>query len=85
MINYNLVGGALVHCTKLADSTLLLVDEDFQERVVNNNELRGLGVKLQVIDAKFRDELFNVEPVVPDAEYTNNSDEKTRYALRYTR
>lgn len=85
MINYNLVGGALVHCAKIADCGLLLVDPEFRERVVSNEELRGLGVRLQVVDGEFRRELLRVEPRMPDEKYTENADEKTRYALRYTR
>lgn len=85
MINYNLVGGALVHCTKLADCALVLVDPEFQERVVGNEELRMMGVRLQVVNQTFRSELLGVVPKVPDEKYTEHADEKTRYALRYTR
>lgn len=83
MINYNLVGGALVHCAKLADCKLMLVDEDYSDRVLGNEELKG--IRLQVIDEGFRKELLKIEPMMPDKKYTQHADEKTRYALRYTR
>ena len=85
MINYNLVGGALVHCVKLAECPLMLVDEDFSERGVNNSGLDALGVNRVILDRAFRDRLARLEPRVPDLKYTKHADEKTRYALRYTR
>lgn len=84
MINYNLVGDALVHCVKLAECRLLLVD-DYKARVVGNAELEGLGVRYQVVDREFRDGLASTLPVPPDERYTASADNKTRFALRYTR
>lgn len=85
MINYNLVGGTLVHCVKLAECPLLLVDEDFQDRVLGNEDLISSGVKLQVVDAGFKEALRMSKPSIPDGRYTRDANEKTRYALRYTR
>ena len=84
MINYNLVGGALVHCTKIAECRLLLVDEDFQDRVVNTEELKAMGVRIQVIDRAFRDRISGIERKMPDEKYTKTANEKTKLALRYT-
>lgn len=84
MINYNLVGGALAHCTKIAECRLLLVDEDFQDRVVNVEELKAMGVRIQIVDRTFRDRIASIPPSIPDEKYTQGADEKTKLALRYT-
>ena len=85
MINYNLVGGALVHCTKIAECALLLADEDFQDRVLDNEELKAMGVRSQVVDREFRNRIASIEPRQPDSSYTKDANEKTRLAIRYTR
>ena len=85
MINYNLVGGALVHCVKIAECKVLLVDEDFKERVLGNDELRELGVSMHVVDGDFKTRISRVPVKVPSADYTKDVDEKTKVALRYTR
>ena len=85
MINYNLVGGALVHCTKIAECELLLVDEDFAERVLATEDLKAVGVRVEVVDADFRSRVSRVEAKVADVKYTKESNEKTKLALRYTR
>ncbi|OAP65138.1 hypothetical protein AYL99_01110 [Fonsecaea erecta] len=84
MINYNLVGGALVHCVKIAECKVLLVDEDFKDRVLGNNELQQLGVSMHVVDRGFRARLSRLPATMPSAEYTKDVGEKTRLALRYT-
>lgn len=84
-INYNLVGGALVHCVKIAECKLLLVDEDFQDRVLEVAELRDTGVATQVMDRDFRDLISKLPPLPPPEELTSDVHEKTRVALRYTR
>ena len=85
MINYNLVGGALVHCVKLAECSLLLVDEDFRERALDNKELHDMGIKMDVVDQDFKDRVSRIDPMVPDEKYTRDAGEKTRLAIRYTR
>ena len=84
MINYNLVGGALVHCTKIAECRLLLVDGDFQGRVINTGELKAMGVRIQVVDRDFRDRISSFDGKMPDMKYSKNAHEKTKLALRYT-
>ena len=85
MINYNLVGGALVHCTKIAECSLLLVDEDFQDRVEGNEELKAIGVRTQVVDRDFRSKVASLKARKPDEKFTKDADEKTRLVMRYTR
>ena len=85
MINYNLVGGALVHCVKIAECRLLLVDEDFAERALGNEELRALGVGMHVVDREFREQVEARDFRVPDERFTRDAGEKTRLAIRYTR
>ncbi|KIW81634.1 hypothetical protein Z517_04660 [Fonsecaea pedrosoi CBS 271.37] len=91
MINYNLVGGALVHCVKIAECRILLVDEDFRDRVsssslLEDKELQQLQVSVHVIDGDFRARLARFPGGMPSAaaEYTKDIGEKTRLALRYT-
>lgn len=83
-INYNLVGGALGHCTKIAECRLLLVDDDIKDRVLNCEELKAMGVRIQVLDQAFRDLIHGTEPKDPDSKFTRDANEKTRLALRYT-
>ena len=85
MINYNLVGGALVHCTKIAECTLLLVDEDYKERALDNEELRSLGISMHVVDREFRQSVSSIPFKIPDPDFTKDVNEKTRVAIRYTR
>ncbi|KAJ9610752.1 hypothetical protein H2200_005529 [Cladophialophora chaetospira] len=85
MINYNLVGGALVHCVKIAECKILLVDEDFSERVLGNEELQRLGISMHAVDREFRARISRMPVKVPSKEYTKDVNEKTRLALRYTR
>lgn len=84
MINYNLVGGALVHCVKVAECKLLLVDEDFVDRVFTNNDLEEMGVRCQTLDSHLRTILSSIPPRTPDPKYTGQANEKTKLALRYT-
>ncbi|OAL29241.1 hypothetical protein AYO22_02135 [Fonsecaea multimorphosa] len=84
MINYNLVGGALVHCVKIAECKVLLVDEDFRDRVLENKELQQLGISIHVVDRDFRARLSRMPGRMPSAEYTKDIGEKTKLALRYT-
>ncbi|OQU98678.1 AMP-binding enzyme domain-containing protein [Cladophialophora immunda] len=84
MINYNLVGGALVHCVKIAECKVLLVDEDFRDRALQNEELQQLGVRMHVVDREFRERLSRIPAEMPSAEYAKDVGEKTRLALRYT-
>ncbi|KAF2162293.1 hypothetical protein M409DRAFT_58399 [Zasmidium cellare ATCC 36951] len=54
LINYNLAGEGLVHCLKVADSKVLLVDEDAgcQERVAESKEkIEALGMRIILLDA----------------------------------
>ncbi|KIW88251.1 uncharacterized protein Z519_11362 [Cladophialophora bantiana CBS 173.52] len=85
LINYNLVGGALVHSVKIAECKVLLVDEDFKDRVFEiEEELRQLGVVVYVVDRDFRARISRIPVKIPDAEYTKDAGEKTKLALRYT-
>ena len=83
-INYNLVGGALAHCTKIAECQLLLVDDDIKDRVLSCEELQTMGLRVHILDQSFRDNIHSIDPKVPDARYTQDSNETTKLALRYT-
>ena len=85
MINYGLVGGALVHCVKIAECRVLLVDEDFKERVLGNEALQQLGIRMHAVDGDFRAQVSGIAMKVPSEEYTKDVNEQTKVALRYTR
>ena len=85
MINYNLVGGALVHCVKIAECNMLFVDEDFKDRALDNKELQNIGINMHVIDRDFRTQVSRIPVKMPDIEFARNFGEKARLALRYTR
>ncbi len=85
MINYGLLGGALVHCVRIAECKVLLVDEDFKDRVLCNEQLRQLGINMHVVDQGLRVHISRIAMKVPSREYTKDVDEQTKVALRYTR
>jgi acyl-CoA synthetase (AMP-forming)/AMP-acid ligase II len=75
LINYNLGGDGLIHCLKVAQSTVLLVDEDEAcrerieaERTRIENEL---GMRILFLDAATKAAIEAIEPVRPGDEYRN--------------
>ena len=75
LINYNLGGDGLVHCLKVAQSKILLVDGDAScrerieaERPRIENEL---GMRIIVLDAATKATIASMEPTRPEDEYRN--------------
>ena len=85
MINYNLVGGALVHCVKIAECKIVLVDDDIKERVLNNEHLLMLGVQIEVLDDTLKARVATMQTTSPGEEHRRGCDDQTKLALRYTR
>ncbi|KAL3422287.1 AMP-binding enzyme [Phlyctema vagabunda] len=70
MINYNLTGKALLHCLKISDAKLILVDEEpeFTDRI---NEVRDTlegeyGMTAVLVNSTTLDEVLSCEPKRPD-------------------
>jgi acyl-CoA synthetase (AMP-forming)/AMP-acid ligase II len=89
MINYNLAGKALVHCLKVPGSKLMLVDED-EELVGRIEDARkdiegGLGIKICVVDAAFKEGIRAMSAERPDDVYREGVQGNWPLALFYTR
>ncbi|KAF2499859.1 acetyl-CoA synthetase-like protein [Lophium mytilinum] len=70
LINYNLSGDALVHCLKLSNAKLLVVDENTgcRERIEEvRDRIEGeLGMRIVILDEKKKGEIRRLEPRRPD-------------------
>lgn len=61
MINYNLSGKALLHCLKVAGSSLFLVDDDeaLLSRIENDRaEIEKLGQAIHVLDGSLKQKIY---------------------------
>lgn len=84
MINFNLEGHGLVHCVKVSEAHLLLVDEDIQDRVHRNHDLQSMGLDVIVLDSSFKAGLAASEPKELPKSITSKNSETDPLALRYT-
>ena len=88
-INYNLAGDALVHCLKVADAKILLVDEDAECRArveAVRDRLEGeLGMEIRILDQNLKGEISRTEPKRPDDELRAGVKGKFPLFLFYTR
>ncbi|KAI0144464.1 acetyl-CoA synthetase-like protein [Xylariaceae sp. FL1272] len=63
LINYNLTGDALCHCVNVANSVLLLVDQEVAGNVDENVRAKIGGLKVEIVSPEFVEEAFATEPV----------------------
>lgn len=88
-INYNLAGDALVHCLKVAESKVIIVDEDAEcrRRIEEvRDRLEGeLGMKIVVLDQAQKGEISRLEPKRPGDELRVGAKGKFPIFLFYTR
>jgi acyl-CoA synthetase (AMP-forming)/AMP-acid ligase II len=88
-INYNLAGDALVHCLKVADAKLLLVDEDSECRArieAVRSRLEGeLGMEIRILDQNLKGEISRTEPKRPEDALRAGVTGKFPLFLFYTR
>jgi acyl-CoA synthetase (AMP-forming)/AMP-acid ligase II len=83
MINYNLRGRALAHCIKVAESRLVLADEELASFL---DETEGLeGLKKFVLDEPLRMSIANSPVKSVPKEAAEGINPATAVALRYTR
>jgi acyl-CoA synthetase (AMP-forming)/AMP-acid ligase II len=62
MINYNLSGNALIHCLKVAGSSLLLVDDEeaLLGRIEKDRvDIEGLGQTIHVLDGALKQKIYS--------------------------
>ena len=73
LINYNLAGDGLIHCLKVAQSKVLLVDEDAacQQRIeAERSRIENeLGMRIVVLDAATKKAISAIPPTRPGDEY----------------
>ncbi len=73
LINYNLGGDGLVHCLKVAQSKVLVVDEDVacQARIEEqrNRIENELGMKIIILDAAVKTSIAMMQPTRPSDDY----------------
>ncbi|RFU31176.1 hypothetical protein B7463_g5166, partial [Scytalidium lignicola] len=73
MINYNLAGNALLHCVKVPQAKLLVVDDtpEFLSRIEGvRSTLEGeLGIEIAVLDPSLKQHIYTLDPVKPDESY----------------
>lgn len=84
MVNFNLTGAALTHCVKVAEATMMLVDEEVQDRVWSNDELKSLEMEICVLDDHLKDSIAQREVRAIPKSITDAIDDTAPSALRYT-
>jgi hypothetical protein len=89
MMNHHLAGDALVHCLKVANSKLLIVDEDPEaiERIeAVRDRIEGeLGMTIKILDQNLKGEISRTEPKRPEDSLRNGIGGKFPMCLFYTR
>jgi acyl-coenzyme A synthetase/AMP-(fatty) acid ligase len=88
-INYNLAGDSLVHCLKVAEAKIIVVDEDAECRArieEVRHRLEGeLGMTIIVLDQLQKGEISRLEPKRPGDELRVGAKGKFPLFLFYTR
>lgn len=88
-INYNLAGDALVHCLKVAQAKVIIVDEDAECRArieaVRGRLEEELGMEIRILDQSLKGEISRMEPVRPGDELRKDVKGKFPLFLFYTR
>jgi acyl-coenzyme A synthetase/AMP-(fatty) acid ligase len=89
MINHNLEGMALLHCLKISDARILLVDHDpvLAARIQNSaKEIEEeLGMEIISLDKGRKKEIFSFPALRPGNEYRDDVKGDEPMCLLYTR
>jgi acyl-CoA synthetase (AMP-forming)/AMP-acid ligase II len=88
MINNNLAGEALVHCVKVSNTKILLVDwdEDCIARIeAVKPQLEELGIRIIVLDEAMKAHINGLEPIRPPNSMRDKELPNFPMALIYTR
>ncbi len=87
-VNFNLEDRGLLHCLDVANSKLLLVDEDeaCQARIERSKEaILGRGTKIVIVDDGLRQAVASQKSAVPGDEYRLGVKPGSPLCLSYTR
>ena len=87
-INYNLEGKGLMHCLEVAQTRLLIVDEDAacQKRIdQSRSDIEARGTKVAVLDSTLRQAIAKKPTARPADELRKGTKGEFPYALIYTR
>ena len=88
MLNYNLKGESLIHCLKVSDVRLVLVDSDPDCRArfdgVKDEIESSLGVRSVCVDEALLRDISSSKIQVPDDEYRSKVDGPSPSCLLYT-
>ena len=87
-INYNLESKALMHCLGIADTRLIICDDDPECRArieKGRKEIEEKGTKIVYLDDKLKHELSSRDAIVPGDEYREGQKGDFPWCLVYTR
>ncbi|PGH01255.1 hypothetical protein AJ80_09039 [Polytolypa hystricis UAMH7299] len=88
LVNYNLKSKSLVHCLRLAEAKILLVDSDkeCQQRVegVRNVIEMDLGMGIALLDSALEGEIDQMDTVVPDDTHRQHIKGTSPVCILYT-
>jgi acyl-CoA synthetase (AMP-forming)/AMP-acid ligase II len=87
LINYNLKDESLLHALKYSGSSLLLVDPELSDRVLElESSIRNdLHVHTVILDESLKSQISTLEPDRPDDAFRHNVRGEDNQALIYTR
>ncbi len=89
MINYNLAGKALIHCLKVSDAKLILVDEEtaLRQRIEDaRSQIEGeLGMRICVMDSQVIGEIRRLKAERPEDSCREGVQGNWPMAMFYTR
>lgn len=87
LINYNLTGDSLVHCLKYSGSSLLVVDAEIKNRVVDFRGIvtKDLGMEIVILDDHIKSQIARFSPDRPDDALRKDVKGEDTQALIYTR
>lgn len=87
-LNYNLEGNALLHCLKVCETKLVIVDDDSacQARIEGSRKhIEASGAKIALLDSTLKTQISARPAVCPGDEYRRGVQGNFPYALIYTR
>lgn len=88
MINYNLTGDALVHCLKISNSKVLVVDEDdgCRQRVEDCRVRieQEMGIQIIILESSTKASIAAISPKRPESHYRDHVNGETPVLGIYT-
>lgn len=88
MINNSLSGDALIHCLKVAESDIILVDEDADCRArieESRARIEELGMKIIILDADTKRKIASMNSGRPDKDYRKDVKPTSSIMMLFTR